>query len=374
MSDPGAGHPRPVSTGIGPADATPQKVAVLAVGGIPEVREGDDLGALIAAGLASSTITLQPGDVVVVSSKVASKAWGLVSDDPDKDAVVASQTVSVVAERSAPGRFTRVVRCMAGPVMAAAGVDGSNTGTRGGWLLLPHDPDAVCEALHDALVARYGVPLGVLLSDTAGRPWRLGQSDFALGAHGVRVFDDLRGAHDADGRELTVTTRAVADELAAAADLVKGKTGGVPVAVVRGVASLVLENDGGSRLRGRDLVRTGPGDWFGHGRVEAVRAALGVEPGSDASLAVGVPPAQPDPTCFEAVGRAARLALQGLGTGTADVGPDSVTVGADTPFELGQVAARLQVALWAESLEGSLGSPTADGRSLVVTITSRPLP
>ena len=202
-------------------------VTITPVSGIPEVREGDDLTAMIGLGLSASGVVLRDGDVVVVSSKIASKALGLVTDDPDKDRVVAGETDYVVAERSVPGRVTRVVRSKAGPIMAAAGVDGSNTGDRGGWLLLPHDPDGVCERLHDALTNRYGVRLGVVLSDTSARPWRLGHSDFALGAHGLRVVDDLRGAVDADGRELSVTTRAVADEIAAAADLAKGKTGAV---------------------------------------------------------------------------------------------------------------------------------------------------
>ena len=132
---------------------------------------------------------------------MASKALGLVTDDPDKDRVIAGETDHVVAERRAGDRLTRIVQAKAGPVMAAAGVDGSNTGERGGWLLLPHDPDGVCERLHAALTQRHGVRVGVVLSDTAGRPWRVGQVDFALGAHGLHVVDDLRGGVDADGRD-----------------------------------------------------------------------------------------------------------------------------------------------------------------------------
>lgn len=346
-------------------------VTITPVSGIPEVREGDDLAEVIGLGLSASGVVLRDGDIVVVSSKIASKAMGLVTDDPDKDRVVAGETEYVVAERSVPGRVTRVVRSKAGPIMAAAGVDGSNTGDRGGWLLLPHDPDGVCERLHDALTDQQGVRLGVVLSDTSARPWRLGHSDFALGAHGLRVVDDLRGEVDADGRELSVTTRAVADEIAAAADLAKGKTGAVPVAVVSGLASLLVDGDPRTHPRGRDLVRTGPHDWFGHGRVEAVRAALGVLPGSDESEAVGIPPSEPDQHRLEAVGRAARLALHGLESGTADIGRISVTLGAATTFELGLLTARLQVALWSEWLQGLTGPPSADGTSLVVTITAR---
>ncbi|MEO5744922.1 MAG: coenzyme F420-0:L-glutamate ligase [Terracoccus sp.] len=353
------------------AASTTGTVTIIPVGGIPEVREGDDLTAVIGLGLSASGVVLRDGDVVVVSSKIASKALGLVTDDPDKDRVVAGETEYVVAERSVPGRVTRVVRSKAGPIMAAAGVDGSNTGDRGGWLLLPHDPDGVCERLHDGLTKRYGVRLGVVLSDTSARPWRLGHSDFALGAHGLRVVDDLRGTADADGRELSVTTRAVADEIAAAADLAKGKTVAVPVAVVRGLATLLVDGDPRRHPRGRDLVRTGPHDWFGHGRVEAVRAALGVVPGSDESVAVGIPPSEPGQDRLEAVGRAVRLALHGLESGTADIGRVSVTLGAATPFELGSLSARLQVALWSEWLEGSAGPPSADGASLIVAITAR---
>ncbi len=219
----------------GPVTITPLR-------GIPEVVAGDDLADLVDLGLTASGLTLQDGDVLVLSSKVASKALGLVVDEgssAEKTAVIAAETVRVVAERLADGRVTRVVESVAGPVMAAAGVDASNTGSRGGWLVLPADPDDVCRRLHAELTRRHGVRLGVLLSDTAGRPWRVGQVDFALGAHGLAVLEDLRGARDLDGRDLSVTMRALADEVASAADLVKGKALGVPAAVVRGVDGLV---------------------------------------------------------------------------------------------------------------------------------------
>ena len=210
--------------------------------------------------------------------------------------------------------------------------------------------------------------LGVVLSDTAGRPWRVGQVDFALGAHGLHVLDDLRGGVDADGRDLSVTTRALADEIAAAADLVKGKVLGVPAAVVRGLADVVLPTSGATddppshgghhdrdghtpHLGARDLVRTGPDDWFGHGRVEAVRAALGVAPGSALADEVGIPPAGPDARSG-AVARAVRLALATDDEATADVGEDSVTLGAEGPYELGRLVARLSAALWCEGLRG----------------------
>jgi coenzyme F420-0:L-glutamate ligase/coenzyme F420-1:gamma-L-glutamate ligase len=343
-------------------------VTITPVSGIPEVHVGDNLTALIEAGLRHSGVQLADGDIVVVSSKIASKALGLVSDDPDKDRVVAAETAHVVAERALADRVTRVVRAHAGPVLAAAGVDGSNTGPRGGWLLLPRDPDAVCRRLHAELTTRLGVRLAVLLTDTAGRPWRIGQTDFALGSHGLTVVDDLRGGHDADGRSLEVTVRAVADEIAAAADLVKGKATGLPVAVVRGLSDLVRPDqvlDGA-----RDLVRTGPGDWFALGTVEAVRAALGVEPGTPESLAVGVPPPVGS-TRREALRRAVGLALAGVPTGRADVVADSLTLGADDPFQLGRLTARIEAALWTERLVAEPAVPSADGCSVEVTVRDR---
>jgi coenzyme F420-0:L-glutamate ligase/coenzyme F420-1:gamma-L-glutamate ligase len=342
-------------------------VTITPLTGIPEVREGDDLADVVQLGLDHAGVRLADGDVVVISSKVASKALGLVTHDPDKDRVVRGETEYVVAERAVGDRVTRIVRAKAGPIMAAAGVDGSNTGDRGGWLLLPLDPDGVCERVHGALTARHGVRLGVVLSDTAGRAWRVGQVDFALGAHGLRVLDDLRGGSDADGKPLEVTARAVADEIAAAADLVKGKVAAVPVAVLRGIPGLLVDEPLESHPRGRDLVRTGPGDWFGYGRVEAVRAALGIEPGSPEARAVGVAPAGDD-TRLDAVSRAVRVALHGVESGTADVGRLSVTLGADSPYELGRLVARLTTALWCEWLVGEAGPPSADGLSAVVQI------
>lgn len=387
-------------------------VTITPLSGIHEVVEGDDLATVVQLGLDASGVRLAHGDIVVVSSKLASKAMGLVTDDPDKKRVVAGESHYVVAERTLGDHVTRVVHAKAGPVMAAAGVDGSNTGERGGWLLLPHDPDAVCRDLRAGLARRHGFTVGVILSDTAGRPWRVGQIDFALGACGLAVLDDLRGGVDADGRPLSVTARAVADEIAAAADLVKGKADGVPIAIVRGLADLVrprvdeahgLADAAGhdapngptyefpasaadptpepalGSLRGlseatsggsaRELVRTGVTDWFGYGRVEAVRAALGVEPGTELAAQVGIPPAAPD-TREGALSRAVRLALHALPGATADVGPLRITVGADSPYELGVATARLQTALWCDGLEGSVSPPSADGLSVVLTISA----
>lgn len=353
------------STPSGP----PTPVTILPLTGIPEVRAGDALADVIEAGLDHAGAELRDGDIVVVASKIASKSLGLVTHDVDKERVIAGETEYVVAERSSAGKTTRVVRSKAGPVMAAAGVDGSNTGELGGWLLLPRDPDAVCEALHEELTRRYGARLGVVLSDTSSRPWRVGQSDFALGAHGVKVTDDLRGGVDADGRPLEVTTRAVADEIAAAADLVKGKVHAVPVAVVRGLSSLVPDAADPNAPRARDLVRTGPDDWFGYGRVEAVRAALGVEPGTDLAKQVGIPPTnRAESTVFDALARAVRAALVGVASGTVAFDELEVTLRADSPFELGRLTARLEAALWSEGLRSVRAEPSIDGTSVVISV------
>src|SRR5690606_40461352 len=166
-------------------------------------------------------------------------------------------------------QVTSVAQIPSGPVMAAAGVDSSNAPD--GPLLLPEDPDACARELRDALAAGLGVELGLLLTDTSSRIWRVGVGDIALGAAGVASLQDLRGGADADGRALTVTVRNLADELAAAADLVKGKASGVPAALVRGVAAATA-----SDVPARQLSRTGPEDWFRRPSLESVWEALGL--------------------------------------------------------------------------------------------------
>lgn len=321
-------------------------VQLLPLTGLPEVVEGADVAVLLQAALARWG-GLQDGDVLVVSGKVLSKAHGL-RDHGTREEAVARHSVRVVAERSTAHGTTQVVESVAGPVMAAAGVDASNTGPAGGVLLLPEDPDGAARELHGKLAARYpGAAFGLVLSDTAGRPWRSGQTDFALGAHGVRVLDDLRGGTDADGRPLGVTARAVADELAAAADLVKGKAEAVPAAIVRGLAGAVDPSGAGAR----SLVRTGPGDWFAVGHREAVRSALGAAPGTQQARAVGLPDVAPEPDGTRAE-RAVRLALlQHAGARVvADPETHGYAVHASDPVLAGRVAARLEVALAGEGL------------------------
>lgn len=236
---------------------------VWALPGIPEVTPGADLVAVIADAAAD---TLEDGDILVVTSKIVSKAEGRIVRADDRDDAITAETVRVVATRTSDtGHVTRIVQNRLGIVSAAAGVDASNT-AEGTVLLLPEDPDASARAIAAGLRARLGVRVGVIVSDTLGRAWRDGQIDHAIGAGGVHVFEDLRGGTDAEGRPLIVTMPCVADELAAAADLVKGKASRLPVAVVRGRADLVGDLD----LPGaRSIVRSLDRDMFRLGTDEA---------------------------------------------------------------------------------------------------------
>ncbi|MFI1621533.1 coenzyme F420-0:L-glutamate ligase [Streptomyces lydicus] len=241
---------------------------VWALPGIPEVRPGDDLVKLIAAAAtADGPPGLADGDVLLVTSKIVSKAEGRVVEATDREAAIDRETVRVVARRGT----LRIVENRQGLVMAAAGVDASNT-PQGTVLLLPEDPDASARALRAGLRAALGVDVGVVISDTFGRPWRNGLTDVAIGAAGVRVLDDLRGGTDAYGHPLGATVVATADELAAAGDLVKGKAAGLPVAVVRGLGHVVEAAGDGDGARA--MVRGAADDMFRLGTSEAVREAV----------------------------------------------------------------------------------------------------
>ncbi len=209
---------------------------------------------------------LVDGDILVVTSKIVSKAEGRILAADDREDAITAETVRLVASRVTPsGSTTRIVQNRLGIVSAAAGVDASNT-PEGTILLLPVDPDASARDLATGLRALLGVEVGVIVSDTLGRAWREGQTDSAIGAGGVHVFEDLRGQLDAEGRPLAVTMPCVADEIAAAAELVKGKTARLPVAVVRGRADLVGPLD----LPGaRTIVRALENDMFRLGADEA---------------------------------------------------------------------------------------------------------
>lgn len=322
------------------------RLSVVGLTGIPEVVPGDDLVDLLLAAVAAAGEQLTDGDVLVISSKVVSKALALVARTAARDAIVADHTVQVVAERDVAGRLTQVVRSVAGPVMAAAGVDASNTG--GDVLLtLPTDPDGVAASLRSGVIARTGLRrVGVVVTDTAGRPWRAGQIDLALGAAGLLVLEDLRGTPDADGRILSVTARCLADEVAAAADLVKGKAERIPAALVRGLGRYVGADTPGAR----SLVRDGEADWFALGTQEAVRAALGVAPGSPAAQACGIRASGPEPARTR-VTRAVAVAVRSVVGADVSVAEDVIEASGADALSVGMLAARLDVALNGEGIQ-----------------------
>ena len=226
--------------------------------GVPEVVEGDDL-----ADHLLPRVELADGDVVVVTSKVVSKAEGRVRDG-DRDEALAGETVRVVARRGP----TTIVRTRHGLTLAAAGIDASNVAA-GCLVLLPVDPDASARRLRTAVARRSGRNVGVVVTDTAGRAWREGQTDIAVGAAGIEVAQSLAGRTDAYGNQLAVTMPAVADEIAGTAELVQGKLSGRPFAVVRGRADL-----------------------FGYGAREAVLRALAGAAGDRAPFGAPVPVAE----------------------------------------------------------------------------------
>jgi coenzyme F420-0:L-glutamate ligase / coenzyme F420-1:gamma-L-glutamate ligase len=246
--------------GNGDASGTPASgITVTGVPGLPEIGAGDDLAALICAAVPG----LADGDIVVITSKIISKAEGRVARADREDAIRA-ETVRVVARRGP----TTIAQTRHGLVLAAAGVDASNTAP-GTVVLLPEDPDSSARQLRKALRERTGAAVGVLITDTMGRPWRTGQTDTAIGAAGVAPLRDHRGEADTFGNPLEVTVAAVADEIAAAADLVKGKTRQVPVAVVRGLAELVTATDGPGAAA---LVRPAAEDMFRLGAADVLAA------------------------------------------------------------------------------------------------------
>lgn len=245
-----------------------RELRCLPVTGVPEVVAGVDL-----AGLLAGHADLQDGDVLVVTSKVVSKAEGRVTWT-GRDEAVAAETRRVVARRAG----TAIVRTRLGPVLAAAGVDASNTPV-GSVVLLPVDPDGSARRLREHLADRTGHNVAVVVSDTTGRPWRHGQTDIALGAAGIDVVTDHAGLRDRHGNRLSVTAPAVADELAATGDLVMGKLDGVPAAVVRGLGDRVLPS-GRHGPGAASLVREESSDMFGYGAREAVLAAVGGDPGA----------------------------------------------------------------------------------------------
>jgi coenzyme F420-0:L-glutamate ligase/coenzyme F420-1:gamma-L-glutamate ligase len=250
----------------------PAGIAVLPVAGLPEFSPGDDL----AAAIASAAPWLVDGDVVVVTSKVVSKVEGrLVRVPPgaDREALrlqaVEDEAVRVLARRGP----LAIVQTRQGWVVAAAGIDASNVG-QDALVLLPEDADASARALRARLAELLGIDVAVVVSDTFGRTWREGLTDVAVGASGIAALTDHRGAVDAFGNRLETTRIAVVDELASAADLVKGKLAGVPVAVVRGLSFAAPDDDTGTR----PLVRLPADDLFPYGARDLVGSR---EPGGE---------------------------------------------------------------------------------------------
>ncbi|MFL6065312.1 MAG: coenzyme F420-0:L-glutamate ligase [Friedmanniella sp.] len=243
-------------------------ITIFAPATIGEVAPGTDVAELVVDAVAADPAgPLQAGDVVVVTSKILSKADGLTRPARERDAVIAEQTERTVARRGP----TSIVRTHHGLTVAAAGVDASNVAPHL-ILVLPPDPDARAAELHADLQRRTGLALGVVISDTAGRAWRMGQTDQAIGVAGLRVLERYAGRRDGYGNDLQVTARAVADEIAGAADLVKAKLAGRPVAVVRGLADLV-QPVGAADGRAADLIRETGQDMFARGAREAVLLA-----------------------------------------------------------------------------------------------------
>ncbi len=306
-------------------------LTVTPVVGLPEVAEGTDLAELI-----GENAELDDGDVISVTSKIVSKAEGRTLSGVTRAEAVDAEQVRVVAERD----NTRIVQTRHGLVLAAAGTDTSNTAP-GTVLLLPVDPDASARALRAELRRRYGVNVGVIVTDTLGRPWRNGQTDLAIGAAGIQVIEDLRGTTDSHGNTLAVTLPAVADELAAASELVKGKADGIPVAVLRGADDVVLPagEDGPGAAA---LVRDAESDLFSLGTREAAWAAI-----TDRRPPAGARELDPE-LAQRVVAAAVGQDAVGQDAVVVGVGADALTVSASDALLAGAVAERIAVLLHAE--------------------------
>lgn len=251
-----------------------RSMTVFTLPGIPEVREGDDLAALVTAALEAAGEALRPGDIVVVAQKIVSKAEGryieLADVSPGPEALEwAAKTEkdprlvqAILDESNAVLRWRPnllVVEHKRGWVMANAGADQSNIEGADGErvLMLPLDPDASAAKLRAGLEERFGGPFGVVIADSVGRAWRVGTVGLALGASGVRTVSDIRGELDRQGRELKVSIVGLGDEIAAAANMLIGEAAeGTPVAIVRGLDALDADQSGA------DMVRAASEDLF----------------------------------------------------------------------------------------------------------------
>ena len=234
---------------------------------------GDDINSIIIEAISTirwpdESTGISDGDIIVVTSKVVAKAEGGVVKAASRESVIDQQAERVVAVKHTPRGVTKIVQTSHGLVLAAAGVDASNT-EQGTVVLLPVDSDASARQLRDRVIDRTGVTVGVIITDTMGRPWRLGVTDVAIGSSGVHVLDDYTGRHDDFGNTLEMTVVAIADEIASAVDLAAGKLDNAPVAVLRGLSHLVTADDGPAA---KDIVRPLEEDLFSLGTQEAMRA------------------------------------------------------------------------------------------------------
>jgi len=304
-----------------------ERIEVFAVTGMPEVAAGDDVAQLIA----DSGIELLDGDVLVVTSKVVSKAEGRLLPG-GRDDHLAAETVRVVAQRG----DLCIVETRHGFVMAAAGIDASNV-PAGHVALLPQDPDESARRIRAGLRANPGVDVAVVVSDTMGRPWRDGVVDTAIGAAGLDVLHDLRGETDPAGHLLEATVVAIGDELAAAADLVKAKLAGTPVAVIRGFPLQRNDPDHGAG----PLVRQADDDMFRLGTREAMAHVV-----KTSALAESVSGSVDADAVRRAVAAVEDPAV------ALEVAADRVAARGD-PLRVGLVLGRLLAALAAEGLRGA---------------------
>lgn len=341
------------------------------------IEAGSDLAAILVNALRRNRIDLKDGDILVIASKVVSKADGRmrsVKDRAEFEDLVKDSSNHLVAERTyASGSTVQVVRTKSGTVQAAAGLDQSNSS--GAVVLHPHDSDASAQKLRLRVEESFSVRIGVVISDTISRPWRIGVGDFALGLSGFSGLDDQRGRPDDDGRVQSVTVRAVADEIAAAADLVKGSSRGLPMALVRGAGGYLDNGRAGAKALSRDLGE----DWFRYGHVEAIHRGLGVTelPGRAAagdnsddilervSRAIRVVRAGAARTPGQA---AWRMRIEGSGSRITMAPSDSpATPQAGGPplleamVGLGSLVERMHTALFAEDLSATTQWEWADG-------------
>jgi coenzyme F420-0:L-glutamate ligase / coenzyme F420-1:gamma-L-glutamate ligase len=326
------------------------RIEIWGVEGLPEIVASDDLAALIAA----ASTDLRDGDILVVTSKVVSKAEGRLVPGTRED-YLAAETVRVVAQRGS----TQIVETHHGLVLAAAGIDASNV-PDGTVALLPLDPDASAGRIREGLQRICGVDVAVIVSDTMGRPWRDGVIDTAIGAAGLDVLSDLRGQHDTAGHLLEATVIALADELASAADLVKGKLAATPVAIVRGFPYRRSEPDRGAR----PLIRPSADDMFRLGTREA-KAQVVID---------SAPISDNDNERFNSNTDSARvrLALDAVASEgvTFSVSSDGGTVsGSGDPLLVGIVLGRLLAALAAVDLRGAItAQPPESGATALLHI------